>query len=612
MDFLTIEDLYLYLEDDVNSFKREWELTSTIRRLVDQTSDEEIKKKLKWECFVFDFHIQDGEVQPMTSSTTEDGTTIRSYPSYEDFGNEGINYLKQRCATVQSDFLSSRYNHILWNSPAPHKHQQYAKDAVDGYLCILKQLDCCNEQKKDGWDCFQIFKNGCKIAIQSKYKIDEFKLLAHSWLFTTGKFPTETKIILLSYMLDMPCFKKEDFEHSLELVRKIGSARGEKITDYFFSKEIYQTGLKIAQRLGSDTKIWNKRIGDSIVKMADYRMDDETRMIPLSFLKEAIPYYKLAGNEKKVKEVEQRYFELKKELKLSEVKFPMDEAAAKGLAKYLDAKTESLMKAKPQEILGYLLSGTDIFPQMKWLKAMAKNNRMTFMDFATTVRFDINNNVSKDPDDKKFKEDVKIYQSYQFYMQLSVHPFLHRIFIEGIKKNKITFPGIIKFFVDHTWLGQELVDYDSSGEPNKYKWISLIAPSIHEYFIQTESALRSNNPHTNYVMPIDSLTLKFEGVLRDFSRLLHISTTVVGKNNVLREKYIEELLADKELQKYFDENDRLFFNYLFVAKNGMNLRNNIAHSFYRYKNYNFQIMHLLICAFLRIGKYRINEKKIAS
>jgi hypothetical protein len=37
--------------------------------------------------------------------------------------------------------------------------------------------------------------------------------------------------------------------------------------------------------------------------MAESRMDDKTRMIPLAFLKESIPYYKAAGLGKKVKEV---------------------------------------------------------------------------------------------------------------------------------------------------------------------------------------------------------------------------------------------------------------------------------------------------------------------
>ena len=236
---------------------------------------------------------------------------------------------------------------------------------------------------------------------------------------------------------------------------------------------------------------------------------------------------------------------------------------------------------------------------------MAKGRVNDFSDFAMTVKFDINKNISKEKGTKEAKEKSKIYESYDMYMNFCVLPFLHRIFIEGIKQSKITHNNLVRFILKNTWLGQELSTYDSSGDLIKYRWISLIAPSIHEYFLQTESALKSNNPYTTYVMPIDSLTLKFEGVLRDFAKLIKISTTVVGKGNTLREKYIEELLAEKEIQKYFDENDLLLFNYLFVAKDGMNLRNNIAHCFYKNQNYSFQLMHLLICAFLRIGKYKI-------
>lgn len=608
MEFNNIDEIYSYLESDVYNMKSDWELTSSMKRLADKINDEPIKEKIKWECFVFDFYLQNGEVKPMSSSTKEDGATIFAYPSYEDFGENGMAYLKERARQINSNYLVARYNQVLWNSPKPHKHYQQAKDAIDGYLKILTSINCTKEEKKEGWDCLELMKNGMKLSLQVKYKVDSYKAILQSWLFDRGKFPSDLKIFILKFILDLPQFKKNDFEGCLDLIKNIGATHNKKKPDYFFSKEIYETGLRIAQRIGSDAKIWNKRIGNSIVRMADFRMDDDSRMIPLSFLKEAIPYYKLAGMDKKVREVEQRYFELKNELKLSKFEVPLNDEANEALHQYLQAKTAKLMEYTPEEIFGYLISGNDIFPKKKWLIEMGKDRNNTFMDFAVTMRFDINNNVSKQKDSKEAKERTKIYENYQLYINLSVLPLLHRVFIEGIKNGKITHQSLIQFFYNHTWLGQEFTDYDTGGDLIKYRWISVIAPSIHEYFIQTESALKSNNPFTNYIMPIDSLTLKFEGVLRDFARILKVSTTVAGKGNVLREKYIEELLAEKEVQKYFDENDLLFFNYLFVAKDGMNLRNNIAHSFFRFNNYNFQIMHLLICAFLRIGKYKVSFK----
>lgn len=608
MNFNNIDEIYDYLESEALNLNERLELTRDFKRLMDTISDESTKEKIQWEILVFDFELISGRVKPIHSTTSEDGTTVWAYPSYIEFKENGFTYLENRAKTAKSDFLVARYNQILWNSPGKNKHQQYAKAAVDAYLRIIRGIDCIQEEKRQKRDCLELLKNGFTISLQVKHKVEEFKSLVKVLLFGRSKFHPDLKIFLLKFMLEQPSLKKSDFDGSLNLVSRISASRKTKKPEYFFTKTIFETGLTIAQRLGTDTKIWNKRIGDSILRMAEHRMDDESRMIPLGFYKEAIPYFKAAGLNKKVKEVEQKYFELKNELKLSKIEVPLPEEDAQLLFDYLKEKTENLLKHTPEEIFGYLISGGNIFPSMRALREMAKGQDYSFLDLVTTMRFDINKNVSKENDSKEEKEKIKIYENYHYYVNMSVLPFLNRVFIEGIKSSKITYDKLVKFILERTWLGQELIDSDSTQEITKYRWISLIAPSLHEYFLQTESAIKSNNSFTNYIMPIDSLTLKFEGVLRDFAKLINVSTTMTGKGNVLREKYIEELLLEEEIQKYFDENDLLLFNYLFVSKNGMNLRNNIAHSFLRFNNYSFQVMHLLICAFLRIGKYKINLK----
>lgn len=605
MNFYSIDEIYNYLESEALNLNERWELTRDFKRLMDTIPDEPIKEKIHWEILAFSFELLSGQAKPIYSTTKKDGT-VWAYPSFDEFVEKGFTYLKERAKTVESDFLIARYNQILWNSPGKHKHQQYAKAAVDAYLRILSGIDCIQEEKKQKTDCLELLKNGFTLSLQVKHKVEEFKSLIKVLLFGKNKFHPDLKIFLLKFMLEQPSLKRSDFEGCLNLVGRIGVSRKAKKPEYFFTKTIFETGLTIAQRLGTNTKIWNRRIGDAIVRMAEHRLDDESRMIPLGFYKEAIPYFKAACLNKKVKEVEQKYFELKKELKLSKIEVPLPDEDARLLFNYLKEKTENLLKHTPEEIFGYLISGGDIFPSMKALREMAKGQDYSFLDLVTTMRFDINKNVSKENGSKEEKEKIKIYENYHYYINMSVLPFLNRVFIEGIKSSKITYEKLVKFILERTWLGQELIDSDSTQDITKYRWISLIAPSLHEYFLQTESAIKSNNSFTNYVMPIDSLTLKFEGVLRDFAKLSNVSTTMTGKGNVLREKYIEELLLEEEIQKYFDENDLLFFNYLFVSKNGMNLRNNVAHSFFRFKNYSIHTMHLLICAFLRIGKYKIN------
>lgn len=221
IEFNNIDEIYSYLESDAHSFKREWELTNVMKRLADTTSDQSVKNKIKWEYFAFDFHLKNGEVHPIHSSTKEDGTTIYAYPSYQDFGDNGLVYITERSKTVQSQYLIARYSQILWNSYAPYKHQQQAKAAIDAYFTILNSLNCIGKEKKEGWDCLEIMKNGFKLSLQLKYKVASYKNLLKSWLFEKDKFPKDLKTFILNYMLDLSQLRKNDFDGSLDLLRKI-------------------------------------------------------------------------------------------------------------------------------------------------------------------------------------------------------------------------------------------------------------------------------------------------------------------------------------------------------------------------------------------------------
>ncbi|MDQ3842877.1 MAG: DUF4209 domain-containing protein [Bacteroidota bacterium] len=91
-------------------------------------------------------------------------------------------------------------------------------------------------------------------------------------------------------------------------------------------------------------------------------------------------------------------------------------------------------------------------------------------------------------------------------------------------------------------------------------------------------------------------------MLRDFARLIK-ANTIVNDKGIMREMYIEELMAESKVQEYFNEDDLLFFRYLFTSKGGINIRNDIAHAFYRFEHYTFDKMVLVIMAILRLAKY---------
>jgi hypothetical protein len=108
----------------------------------------------------------------------------------------------------------------------------------------------------------------------------------------------------------------------------------------------------------------------------------------------------------------------------------------------------------------------------------------------------------------------------------------------------------------------------------------------------------------NLVLPIDSLLLKFEGLLRDYA--YRSGTNVIGiKNESQKMIFIEDILNNPNFRKSILEYDWLLFNYIFTNR-GINLRNKIAHCFYKYEDYRIDTLVLVIFSILRLSKYNLN------
>src|SRR5690554_5127808 len=123
-------------------------------------------------------------------------------------------------------------------------------------------------------------------------------------------------------------------------------------------------------------------------------------------------------------------------------------------------------------------------------------------------------------------------------------------------------------------------------------WLTMLAPGIHNLFAQFElSTLMNTNKINNFILAMDSLTIKFEGALRDFIRLAGGNTST-SKRGEIKEQLLEELLDNPTTKKYFTNRDVELFKYTFTQK-GKNLRNYIAHSFLQYSDYNLQAVTLV-------------------
>lgn len=149
---------------------------------------------------------------------------------------------------------------------------------------------------------------------------------------------------------------------------------------------------------------------------------------------------------------------------------------------------------------------------------------------------------------------------------------------------------------------------DSGGNIKTTNWVKLLAPSICEYFIQVQAWGESKYYVPSFILCIDSLTLKLEGLFRNYAERLNISTSM-GKKGEMQEALLHDLLDNDIIKSTINEDDRLLFNYVFSNNGGRNLRNNVAHSFYTDREYDNDKMLLLLAALLRLSSYSIEPKQ---
>jgi hypothetical protein len=163
----------------------------------------------------------------------------------------------------------------------------------------------------------------------------------------------------------------------------------------------------------------------------------------------------------------------------------------------------------------------------------------------------------------------------------------------------------MNFFRRYTWFGKNLVR-KSQNQDISYNWLNLLAPALQEYFSQLNYLLMSGS-QPNFVLALESLVLKIEGLLRDLTNLSGVTTFVQKLDNkdrvIYQEKDLTALLHDDKLVALIGEDDLFFIKFVLVEKAGYNLRHRAAHSLLLFEEYGLYYMNLLFMILLRISKF---------
>jgi hypothetical protein len=600
---LFIEKKSLLLED-------EHVIVEYFLKYKSKTSSNIEKQLLQWEIEVFLFTFLGGKLFSFSTSNGKEIGEVAEYPILDSYQNKAFDYIKDRAKKSSSSLFRARYNHILWESIS-NKNREYATTAAQNYIQTI--YGCCSHNDHEDYSNLlgQLFENLTAITLAVKTDYDQLKQLTSYLLFEAKKLSFRSKHGIVQDMLKYPkIFKGDDFRNVFSIYEeRLINKNGVRTDDFLLVNYHLPTAIKVAQKLKTNIKYWYNEIGHAYLRMAEEETEEKRYWIKLDTYRSAIDAFRLAGNRLEKENTEQLYFELKPKVRLDEFRIDFDEETIKKLKEFqeeLKEKAQNILKEKPDYIYSLIAKGT-FFPRHDDVLRVIKDKKANFLDFVTTLHFDENKNISRytgDTDERR-----EILETYGDRIKETLLPFLHYIIILGIKSGHLTPKNLLSFLIHHSWIGKSHTRVDLSGNHEHTNWIFQIAPAISEFYNQVLAWGESKYYSPNFILCTDSLTLKIEGLFRNFSERLNISTSI-GKKKGVQEALAHGIINNETIKNYFDNNDMLLFDYVFSNEGGLNLRNNIAHCFYSENEYHPDKMLLLLAVLLRLGKYNIKTEPI--
>ncbi len=589
MDFQNVQEYYNYLENDTNLKYLDLNTCKYITALRDKTDDENLKKICSYELYFAYFSIKkDAHIPEFQSGAN-------AYPTLELF-DDNFDYIKIRANSVNNPKYKAKYNHLLWLSP--QKHIDYAKQAIENYLLLLQNSYFSVDDDSQCNSFSYYFKNLFVLSQTVNYQKDEV-IQYFLLILEIDKLNDLTRCSLMDFVVKNG--KKIDallvqtfYDYSKKSIENLDA----KVLERYLNLLVI-----LSQKLKLSPNEFHEKLGDYHISLTT--TEQNQGFIAHHYYAKALEEYKNANNKEKIEQTAVLMEQAKKTIDLKKVPIEIeDENFNSVLNQWWDftkeKTTQLIEKGNDKNIYGYLIL-ENILPKATTLNEEIKP---VMLDLVSTMSFDINKNISKNKSG--------VINSYSIYINnFSIH-HIWLVVSKGIKSGKISFESLIDYLKNNSWYGQDFTYLDTNNETQGFNWIELLSPSLQSFFIQTEIDIKANSHNPKgYILAIDSLVLKFEGLMRELSRMIGAQTIEIKDNGTEERIGFDKLLDNEKIKALIPEDDIAYFKFLFTSI-GMNLRNNTAHCFFATKNYTSAIMLLLIVALLRLGNYKLetNEKEL--
>ena len=523
--------------------------------------------------------LSDGNLAPIMEFSGHKTTDI------DKLSSEEIEYLKARVIEEENPFLSARYAHILYTL---EKNNSYAYKAADAYLVLakdyLRKVYAEDHHVNGFMDLVEAYSGLCTAT---KYDIEGCKQQINDWLVLPGHHLYYYEE-LLELIAKSRIFKRSDI---------IGYT--DRATDLFAQyredshiESFLEVCLLLAKKEGAPLKPIYKIMGQTQLDLIKESGHDTSGLLKAGRLADAAKFYKKAGEK-------QRSDELLRDLNAHKQTIQFDiiphTIGAKDVAILVECNqniAEYHLKSHAKTVFYPIALDRRIVPEAHDLFS----GENAFLRNATTSYYDINLNSHKLSQFELQRREC--FQSFQMGMDANLTIYIREL-IKKMEEQQRDFLAEGLHYFEHTWFSTELQN-GYADDPQIYAWMPILKPSL-EILISVNTKDRTGQLTYGEQMAFDQLAVKFEGLLRDLCSCAKLTTTKTYEDRTVA-KDINELLQSEELTTVFNEEDLRLWQYTFTGS-GYNIRNNVAHAFYRPKDYTISLSNILVLAYIKLAKY---------
>lgn len=509
-----------------------------------------------------------------------------------DNKGELIDYCKSRVLEVQNIHLLAKYNHALL---AMTQNNQYAEPTINAYIQILDYYCSAPIEK------YYIYLDLLKVivSIYQKYRKKDINSLKSYLLSILFNNPVPPKL-KLSILETINSFKKIFNSNELINIPSLCIDLYRDETDRHFKENILEYAILFSRitKDSSSLKCSAELLGDLIWDEIKPYDDDN---IAISHMNEGvyeqiIKNYKIAKSKVKLERTLKAYEENKKQHKY--IRMPI-KGSVTNMNKAI-SQINKLIKQKTNEsaleiITSLCFHNLDmLLPQYDFIE---KEVIPPIKNFTYTTMMDAVNVDAWGNKTTTTHELIAMHQAFHLMFCNVSFDYVLLLIYNAMKRGIIDAEELRKA-LEIAGFDVPLI-FNRGGQQKEIILYSILNIGLEEFLIQCKNYVEKKN--TDWRFCIDFLTPKFESIIRIFANELGIPVTKVFDNGDSKLVTLENILQASQLKDIFNDDDLFLFKHTFI-KEGLNIRNDVAHGLFMPEEYTADKAMLVFLSVLRLSK----------